>query len=214
MIRVTITTYNRHDRLARLLGCLDGEIDIVIYDDGSEPPVESDVATIYRYEDNSTKEFWYRRVRDMIDDAASDPDWEFLLWLADDLWPVEPDGFVDRLAQEFRRLQDEDPQAVCLNPLTFPEHHPTMGVDGDGWWKTGWMDCCAIVDRRFVTTARKALKGWATVLEENRGTGVGPRLGHACGDEGLTMYQFRKTWLHHDGWPSVMTPDKKSIVVL
>jgi hypothetical protein len=212
MIRVGITTYNRPEMLARLVDALDSPYtDIVIYDDGSEPPASSDVATVYRYDENAGKDFWYLRVRDMLEDALDDEDWEYLFWTPDDLEPAFP-HVLERMVAKFDLLKRRDENAVCLNPLKLV-HHPTAQwvnfdpVRVDGGWQTQWMDCCGLVDRRFCELAVDLLRDFRPSFIRNLSTGVGKRLSIGMHEAGFTLYQTSETYFLHGDHQSRMTPE-------
>lgn len=216
MIRVGITTYNRNDMVRRLVDALAGPgVDIHVYDDGSDAPVELDNATVHRYDENAGITYWYLRVGDLMTDAAMDESWDYMLWVPDDMGLKRPD-LLEYLQSEFERLKAADPLTVCLNPFLLP-HHPSAQWTGfepvlrHGHYQTQWMDCGGFVDRRFVAVARNAMQRHVPRYlypGNDRGTGVGKIISILLHQLGFHLYQTPETLLSHDDHPSRLSPEK------
>jgi len=217
LTRVSITTYNRNAMVDSLVDALVGpDVDIHVYDDGSPVPVELDGATVHRYDENAGRDYWFMRVHDLFVDASIDLSWEYMLWAPDDVMPAR-DDLMTYLPRAFRKLQAADSEAVCLNPIKLRHHPCVQWVPAiikmqHGHCLTRWMDCCGIVDRRFVESAipylRRHLPHYC--LNEHLGTQVGRAASFAMFDAGYNIYQVRETLFSHGNHPSVMAPLKNT----
>jgi hypothetical protein len=198
------------------------DVDIYVYDDGSDVPVEIEGATVYRYKENAGKWNYWIRVHDMFRDALKADDWDALLWLPDDVelswWSdnaIATWEFWDDLEYYWEILRDADPLTVCLNPLAL-RHHPCeqwvpfepVPVLGHEVYQTQWMDCCGLVDRRFVEVAM--LLANTNPYAQGISSGVGKRLSIGMDERGFHMYQVADTLLTHGDHESVMHPERKT----
>jgi hypothetical protein len=219
MIRVSITTYNRNEMVTRLVDALAGPgVDIHVYDDGSDNPVVLPRATVHRYDENGGRTWWYTRVGDLFTDACVDESWDYMLWIADDVYPKR-DDMLEYLQAEFETLIEHDPKTVCLNPFKM-KNHPCAQWTGfepvlrHGHYQTQWMDCGGFFARRFAHIARQAMRRVAPRYDypgNNLGTGVGRMISHVSHELGYHLYQVPESLLSHDNHPSRLSPDKDPI---
>lgn len=234
-LRVICPTLNRPEMLrasvGRLIEASAGlcNLDVHVYDDGSEPPAKLDGVTVHRI-DPPEAPHGKQRFRDLCDrmffecrpDAGVGEPWDMVLWTVDDVL-LERGGLVE-LVRAWELLRAQDPKALTLNPLVdigrrdkpcWTKYRPKLFEFEDGrgarrtYRRTQWVDCCAIFDRRFLEVFGYGCPGPPRNWFESRpsiSSGVGRTLSLRAHNAGWRMYQTVETLFRHGRHDSRMHP--------
>ncbi|MEN9578823.1 MAG: hypothetical protein RJA70_1832 [Pseudomonadota bacterium] len=225
LITVAIPTFNRPEMLARLVAQLDEaakcfRVRLVIFDDGSNPPVEKSRLTgthfesveIFRYENHGKKKYW--QLVNIIFDKLSTIASEYYVYLGDDL-EVAPEFFSQVV---FNWVSIKDPQKVSLNLLRDARLKSWTNFEridvkfGDfAVSRTQWLDMIMVFDRRLLEYRLEPVPATRWSNNPLLSSGVGAQLSSRLNDLGFSMYQVMSSLVRHEDHESQMNPEERRI---
>ena len=225
VVQVHITTYNRPEMLARLLGQLseqsqdrDGRLDIHIWDDASTYDVQSRIFEVlrdhhlniclYLLQENRGKERYWKTMHSIFQKARQKK-WDYFLMLQDDLELCS--GFFDRISDTWNTIGRRysvinlftDETRVGRSIWGCPT--PKL-IEDTELWQCNWTDPMFFCDR----WALDAIGFYMKPIENHSpamGSKVGMQLSKRFNAAGVSIYQGIETLVHHGDHPSMMNPE-------
>lgn len=228
---VWINTYNRNEQLRNLLGQIvenksDHNVKVLIFNDGSDKEYNIDDfkdKLNIRYEEtrhHGKKEYWKlcTHAMSIIKHESAD----HYYWIPDDVDIC--DDFFNVSIRMWENILDR--HKICLNLLTdvdrmnkpnWTRKMPEPAKFGTySFWRTYWMDCCGIMDRKFFESINFSIPEipkhrWRDA--PIRSSGVGEYISKTL-FKNYSFYQAADSLLTHGHNESVMNPEERKINTL
>jgi hypothetical protein len=211
-IEVTITTYNRKEKLFNLLSDIEKEknynVKVRVFDDCSNENLNLN-CFYYRFKEHKGKNGYW----EIINKAFKVDNADYYFFLPDDVRLCE--NFFDRAINQFDSINDSN--KICLNLLldksrigkaSWTGFKPVMFLCGDYYvYKTQWIDMCFIAKKKFFSELEYKILpvGPSRWNSNNRlGSGLGDQISTRLNNKGLNIYQVVDTLVFHSNHDSKM----------
>jgi hypothetical protein len=224
-ITVAIPSFNRRDLLIRLINQLDISaagfvINVVIFDDGSEIPVNLswfdkrhlNNIEVQRFNNHGKKRYW-SLVNNILDTLSAKKS-DYYFYLGDDL-EVKENFFYDAI-NSWESISDNN--KISLNLLIDSRtkswtdfERVKRNFSGFDVYQTQWLDMIMIFDEKLLSHRLNPIPISRWKDRPLLSSGVGAQLSGRFHESGYGMYQVVSSLVYHGEHDSEMNPEERRI---